>query len=121
MSGSALTIELPLGTFLTLGPEAVDAFETAIREQRRVDRPKRDLAAEIEVFLSRNGAATVPEIGRALGARDSSVRQTLQTDDRFNRAPAAAGRSPRARRWSLVPGPSRPGRAGRTSKENEGA
>jgi hypothetical protein len=118
MSGSALTIELPLGTFLTLGPEAVDAFEGAIRKQRRADRMKRGLAAEIEVFLTA-GPATAPEIARSIGARDSSVRQLLQTDALFTRAPTTAGHSPRAKLWSMACSPSGPGPTGRTSTRSE--
>lgn len=120
MSDRAVIIEVPAGTFLMLAPEAVDAFEAAIREQRRVDRTKRDLAAEIETFLAPNGPATAPEIARAVRARDGIVREVLGTDSRFIRASGHADRSARARLWSLVSRASGLGPDNGTSARNEG-
>jgi len=120
MRATAVTFTLPAGATLTVPPEVVDAFEAALRAQRRVAHAERDLAAEIEAFLANNGPATVPEIGRATRARDADVREVLRRDRRFARVLPASDRSPKAKPWSVVSGPSGPGPASGTSARNEG-
>lgn len=120
MTDGALLIEVPAGTLLLLEPEAIDALEAAIRTHRQAGRPKRDLAGQIEDFLATQ-PATVPEIARAIGARDSDVRQTLQTNERFRRAPAAADHSTRAKLWEIAPSLAGVGPEDGTSRRNETA
>ena len=111
---------VPAGTFVRREADAADAYETAIKNRRRADPPKRDLAEEIEAFLVTR-PATAPEIARAIGARDSDVRHTLQTNERFTRAPAAADRSTRAKPWMLASSPAGVGPADGTSTRTETA
>lgn len=115
----AVTITLPVGATLTLTSTAAAELERALRQHRQVARPKRDLAAEIEAFLTA-GPATVPEVARAIGARDSDVRHALRTSPRFTGAPATSDRSPRAGLWMLGSGPSGVGPAAGTSTGDEG-
>ena len=119
MSDDALIIELPAGALLTLPADAVAAFKASLRAQRRLATPKRDLAVEIEAFLTRRGVATVPEIARSIAARDADVRRMLEADDRFVRVSTAAGRSSKAKPWSLALVAARPVPAAGTSPSSE--
>jgi hypothetical protein len=119
ISDTPLSIELPAGIRLLVPPEAAAGLEAALRQHRRLGRPRRDLAADIKQFLTA-GPATVPEIARAIGARDSEVRHTLQTNERFARASAAADHSARAKPWMLASSPAGVGPAGGTSTTDEG-
>jgi hypothetical protein len=119
VTGAALTIALPAGATLTLPAEGFAALEAALRQHRKATQPQRDVPAEIEASL-RASPATLPEIARAIGARDSTVRQILQTDAaRFRRVPAPAGRSPRAKLWSLASSPPGVGLEAGTSAGND--
>lgn len=49
-------------------------------------------------------AATVPEIARAVRARDLAVRRLVMCDGRFERRPAPAGRNGHGRFYTLATG-----------------
>lgn len=120
MSGSPLFIEVPAGAVIMLTPEAAATLEAALRRCRRADRASRNLAGEIESWLERNGLATGPEIARAIGARDSAVRDVLRADKRFSRATTPVDRSNRAKLWCLASSTCAVGPGAGTSTGNEG-
>lgn len=60
------------------------------------------IAERIADLLADGRAATVPEIARELRLRDIDVRDTLRSDPRFERSPAAPGLSPQARAWAVA-------------------
>ena len=80
--------------------EAIADRVAAILHARQ--HPQRDLAAEIGSWLADHQPATVPEIAYGITARESTVRQTLAADDRFQTAPRPPGRSPRTKCWLLT-------------------
>lgn len=72
---------------------------------------KRDLVAEIGVALAERGPLTVPELGEAIHARHSDIRNTLRKHpQRFACSQGVPGRSPRTKCWinARVAFPTRP-------------
>ena len=104
-----MTVRLPLpdGCILVIPGEVAEEVLVSLRELVS-EKTKRDLPTEIATVLTANGQATVPEIARAIRARDERVRHVLNSDKRFSRAQNKSGRSGRAKLWMLAPNTSEP-------------
>ncbi len=63
------------------------------------------LADRVAAHLAEGRAATVPEIARAVRARDVDVRELVTNDPRFALRPTPAGRPGQARCYALVEEP----------------
>jgi hypothetical protein len=93
---------------VVIRPEEVPGLAATIRSWNRESRPPRDLAAEIVSYLATNPGASVPEIARAIRARDHDVRSNLQGDERFRIVSPKPGRSSRVIGWAIAPDRSQP-------------
>jgi energy-coupling factor transporter ATP-binding protein EcfA2 len=73
------------------------------------DTEERDPVGDLIAFLADAEPSTVPEIARAVGMADKTVRDLLHSSGRFRQTAPPAGRHPTAKVWTLVeagrPGP----------------
>jgi hypothetical protein len=97
-----LELVLPGGLTMPLTAELVADLEVAVRAWRRRDAERRDITAEIEVFLAAHPGASTIEIARGIRVRDNRIRDTLTTDPRFRRAAPVPDSPGRARKWILA-------------------
>ena len=103
-----LILRLPDGLTVRLDAQQVAEIESAIKRWREERRVKRDLGAEISGYLDAYPESTVTEIARSIRARDHRVRNTLESNPRFQRSSPPPGRSRRVQTWKLAASTSEP-------------
>jgi hypothetical protein len=101
----SIELRLPAGVTLLIPAELAAELEATLHALHRRASEQRNLAAEIEGFLTQHAGASAIEIARGISARDHDVRATLRANSRFQNVPPPPGRSKRLRAWMIAPTP----------------
>ena len=101
-------LELPGLVPIPLTAELVPYLEATLRTYRRSLTGSRDLARDIQSFLLVHPGSRTIEIARGISARDTNVRDTLESDRRFQRACTPPCRTGRAKYWEWAVSESEP-------------